>query len=71
MQVNAAFLLVEKLQNSRQFDATCDTDNQSITKSYENSVAFFKLIILRISEKSSIFAVEYVRRLFNQRKTSV
>ena len=71
IQVNAGFLFYVLLQNSRQFRTDCGGDNQRVTKSYENTVAFFVFVIfvplpaytglflqinLHISEKSSIFA---------------
>ena len=71
IQVNAGFLFYVPLQNLRQFRTDCGVDNQRVTKSYENTVAFFVFVIfvplpaytglflqinLHISEKSSIFA---------------
>ena len=71
IQVNAGFLFYVPLQNLRHLDAPRAYDNQRLTKSYENAVAFFVFVIfvplpaytglflqinLHISEKSSIFA---------------
>ena len=71
IQVNAGFLFYVPLQNLRQFRTDCGGDNQRVTKSYENAVAFFVFVIfvplsaytglflqinLHISEKSSTFA---------------
>ena len=71
IQVSAGFLFYVPLQNLRQFRTDCGGDNQRVTKSYENAVAFFVFVIfvplpaytglflqinLHISEKSSIFA---------------
>ena len=71
IQVNAGFSFYVPLQNLRQFRTDCGGDNQRVTKSYENAVAFFVFVIfvplpaytglflqinLHISEKSSIFA---------------
>ena len=71
IQVNAGFPFYVPLQNLRHLDTPCAYDNQRLTKSYENAVAFFVFVIfvplpaytglflqinLHISEKSSIFA---------------
>ena len=40
IQVNAGFLFYVPLQNLRQFRTDCGVDNQRVTKSYENAVAF-------------------------------
>ena len=40
MQVNAGFPFYVYLENSRHLDATYAADNQRVTKSYENPVAF-------------------------------
>ena len=40
IQVNAGFLFYVPLQNSRQFRTDFSVDNQRVTKSYENTVAF-------------------------------
>ena len=45
IQVNAGFLFYVPLQNSRQFRTDCGGDNQRVTKSYENTVAFFVFVI--------------------------
>ena len=39
IQVNAAFLFYDYLQNSRQLDATYHSDNQHVAKSYKNTFA--------------------------------
>ena len=40
IQVNAGFSFYVPLQNLRQFRTDCGGDNQRVTKSYENAVAF-------------------------------
>ena len=45
IQVNAGFLFYVPLQNLRQFRTDCSVDNQRVTKSYENTVAFFVFVI--------------------------
>ena len=46
IQVNAGFPFYVYLENSRQFRTGCGVDNQRVTKSYENPVAFFVFVIL-------------------------
>ena len=45
IQVNAGFLFYVPLQNLRHLDAPRAYDNQRLTKSYENTVAFFVFVI--------------------------
>ena len=45
IQVNAGFSFYVPLQNLRQFRTDCGGDNQRVTKSHENTVAFFVFVI--------------------------
>ena len=75
IQVNAGFSFYVPLQNLRQFRTDCGGDNQRVTKSHENTVAFFVFVIfvplpaytglflqinVRISKKSCNFAAQNV-----------
>ena len=57
---NTASSIFVYLQNLRQFHATRDIDNQQLTKSYENAVAFFMFAIYEIIIKSCIIQKKVV-----------